>query len=101
MKDLTGLIGREALVEKALKEIKKGRHLLLTGSVGVGKSALLETLLERLERRKTERVPIDVESDALSGDASSNTLLVFGVILFTSTTKFSLQPREVIMAATF
>ena len=51
MKAITGLIGREDLVDKALKEIKKGRHVLLTGSVGVGKSALLETLLLVLPRR--------------------------------------------------
>ena len=31
MKDITGLIGRENLVEKAAQEVRKGRHVLLTG----------------------------------------------------------------------
>ncbi|MCB1770982.1 MAG: AAA family ATPase [Candidatus Competibacteraceae bacterium] len=71
MKAITGLIGREDLVDKALKEIKKGRHVLLTGAVGVGKSALLETLLERLERRRAERMPVDAEADDLPHDAET------------------------------
>ncbi|MCP5127455.1 MAG: ATP-binding protein [Gammaproteobacteria bacterium] len=71
MKAITGLIGREALVDKALKEIKKGRHLLLTGAVGVGKSAVLETLLERLERRRAERMPVDAEADDWPHDAET------------------------------
>ena len=52
MKDITGLIGREHLVEKALQEVRKGRHVVLTGQVGVGKSAVLAAVLERLERRR-------------------------------------------------
>jgi len=31
MKDITGLIGRENLVEKAAQEVRKGRHVILTG----------------------------------------------------------------------
>ena len=42
MKLITGLIGREALVEQIAREARKGRHLLLTGPVGIGKSAVLE-----------------------------------------------------------
>ena len=52
MRDITGLIGREPLVEKAAQEARKGRHVLLIGKVGVGKSAVLEAVLERLERRR-------------------------------------------------
>jgi len=63
MKDITGLIGREPLVEKVVQEVRKGRHVLLTGSVGVGKSSVLEAVLERLERRRDERAPVDAESD--------------------------------------
>lgn len=63
MRDLTGLIGREHLVEKAAQEVRKGRHVLLTGQVGVGKSSVLEAILERLERRRDERAPVDAESD--------------------------------------
>ncbi len=51
MKAITGLIGRDALVEKAVQEARKGRHVLLTGPVGAGKSAVLEAVIERLERR--------------------------------------------------
>lgn len=63
MKDITGLIGRENIVEKAAQEVRKGRHVILTGKVGVGKSAVLEAVLERLERRRGERAPVDAESD--------------------------------------
>ncbi len=48
MKRITGLIGREALVEHITREARKGRHLLLTGPVGIGKSAVLEAVLDRL-----------------------------------------------------
>ena len=63
MRDITGLVGREPLVEKVVQEVRKGRHVLLTGRVGVGKSAVLEAVLERLERRRGERAPVDAESD--------------------------------------
>lgn len=63
MKDITGLIGRENLVEKAAQEVRKGRHVILTGKVGVGKSSVLDAILERLERRREERAPVDMESD--------------------------------------
>ena len=63
MRDITGLIGRENLVEKAAQEVRKGRHVLLTGKVGVGKSSVLEAVLERLERRRDERAPVNVETD--------------------------------------
>jgi hypothetical protein len=52
MKPLTGLIGREDLVEKIAREARKGRHLLLTGPVGIGKSAVLEAALDRLLARR-------------------------------------------------
>ena len=63
MREITGLLGREDLVEKAAGEVRKGRHVLLTGRVGVGKSSVLEAVLERLERRRGERAPVDAESD--------------------------------------
>ncbi|MFZ1862425.1 MAG: ATP-binding protein [Candidatus Competibacter sp.] len=63
MKDITGLIGRENIVEKATQEVRKGRHILLTGKVGVGKSSVLNAILERLERRRSERSPVDAETD--------------------------------------
>ena len=63
MRDITGLIGRDALVEKAAQEARKGRHVILTGPVGVGKSSVLNAILARLERRQSERAPVDVETD--------------------------------------
>ena len=56
MKAITGLIGREALVEQIAREARKGRHLLLTGPVGVGKSAVLEAVIDRLLRRQNRTV---------------------------------------------
>ena len=31
MREITGLIGRDGVVEKAAQEVRKGRHVLLTG----------------------------------------------------------------------
>ncbi len=41
MKAITGLIGRDDRIETIAREARKGRHLLLTGRVGIGKSAVL------------------------------------------------------------
>ncbi|MCC8992650.1 MAG: ATP-binding protein [Candidatus Contendobacter sp.] len=52
MKLITGLIGREDLVEQIAREARKGRHLILTGPVGIGKSAVLEAVIDRLLLRQ-------------------------------------------------
>jgi energy-coupling factor transporter ATP-binding protein EcfA2 len=52
MKAITGLLGRDDLVETVAREARKGRHLLLTGPVGIGKSAVLEAALDRLLLRQ-------------------------------------------------
>ena len=39
-------------METVAREARKGRHLLLTGPVGVGKSAVLEAALDRLLARQ-------------------------------------------------
>ncbi|MBL8253067.1 MAG: ATP-binding protein [Candidatus Competibacter sp.] len=52
MKHITGLIGRDDLVEKVAREARKGRHILLTGPVGVGKSAVLDAVIDRLIVRR-------------------------------------------------
>ncbi len=52
MKHLTGLIGRDDLVEQVAREARKGRHLLLTGRPGIGKSTVLEAVLDRLIVRR-------------------------------------------------
>ena len=48
MKHITGLIGRDDLIEQVAREARKGRHLLLTGRPGIGKSTVLEAVIDRL-----------------------------------------------------
>ena len=45
MKAITGLIGRDDRIETIAREARKGRHLLLTGRVGIGKSAVLAAVV--------------------------------------------------------
>ena len=52
MRHITGLVGREELVERVAREARKGRHLLLTGPVGIGKSTILEAVIDRLIVRR-------------------------------------------------
>ena len=48
MDEIVGLTGREEVVEELVTEIKKGKHVILTGPVGIGKSAVLRAALDRL-----------------------------------------------------
>ena len=48
MDNIVGLIGREELVSDLVAEIKKSKHIILTGPVGIGKSAVLRAALERV-----------------------------------------------------
>jgi MoxR-like ATPase len=41
MEKITVLIGRDDLVAQVVREIKKGQHVVLTGPVGISKSAVL------------------------------------------------------------
>ena len=66
MKLITGLIGRDELVEQIAREARKGRHLLLTGPVGIGKSAVLEAAIERLLVRQN-RIVIQVGEHQAKG----------------------------------
>jgi MoxR-like ATPase len=52
MREMTGLIGRDDLIEKITREARKGRHLLLTGPAGIGKSTILEAVIDRLIVRR-------------------------------------------------
>ena len=47
MDDIVGLMGRDDLVTDLVAEIRKGKHVILTGSVGIGKSAVLREALKR------------------------------------------------------
>lgn len=66
MKTITGLIGRDDVVETVAREARKGRHLLLTGPVGIGKSAVLEAVIDRLLLRQ-QRVVIHVSEHQAKG----------------------------------
>lgn len=46
MDNIVGLLGREEVVDNLVAEIKKGKHVILTGPVGIGKSAVLWAALE-------------------------------------------------------
>jgi len=47
MDKTVGLIGRDEVVAELAAEIKKGKHVILTGPVGIGKSAVLRAALEK------------------------------------------------------
>ncbi|MGZ8182304.1 MAG: ATP-binding protein [Methylobacter sp.] len=47
MDDIVGLVGRDELVADLVTEMRKGKHVILTGPVGIGKSAVLKAALER------------------------------------------------------
>jgi hypothetical protein len=61
MKRITGLIGRDELVADVVREIRKGKHVLLTGPVGIGKSRVLEAAIKRIERRQDELLQAGLE----------------------------------------
>jgi energy-coupling factor transporter ATP-binding protein EcfA2 len=63
VKRITGLIGRDELVADVVREIRKGKHVLLTGPTGVGKSAVLIEAIRRIERRKSERIQLDITQE--------------------------------------
>ncbi len=49
MDAIVGLIGRDHLVADLVAEIKKGKHVILIGSVGIGKSAVLRAALDQAQ----------------------------------------------------
>lgn len=53
------LLGRDEGVAELVREIRKGKHLVLTGAVGVGKSALLRAALRVVEPRPSEWAQFD------------------------------------------
>jgi energy-coupling factor transporter ATP-binding protein EcfA2 len=59
MSHTTKTIGREALIEQVAGEIKKGKHVVLTGPTGIGKSAVLIEALKRIEPRRSEWYQFD------------------------------------------
>lgn len=53
------LFGRDPLIDDLEREIRKGHHVLLTGPIGSGKSALLVAALQRIEPRESEWYQFD------------------------------------------
>jgi len=49
MDDIVGLIGRDELVADLVAEIRKGKHVILSGPVGIGKSAVLKAALAQVQ----------------------------------------------------
>jgi energy-coupling factor transporter ATP-binding protein EcfA2 len=85
MKKITGLMGRDELVGQVVTEIKKGKHVVLTGPVGIGKSAVLEAALKVIEPLESEWRQFDSIDQAGEGGpraltdtrASSRLVLVY------------------------
>ncbi len=48
MDSIVGLIGRDEVVEELIAEIRKGKNVILTGGIGIGKSVVLKTALEQV-----------------------------------------------------
>jgi MoxR-like ATPase len=48
-------------VADVVREIRKGKHVLLTGPVGIGKSRVLEAAIKRIERRQDELLQARLE----------------------------------------
>ena len=86
MEKITGLIGRDELVKDVVREIRKGKHVVLTGPVGIGKSAVLQAALKCIEPRESEwrqfdRLADEVDDDdtvpAAQGAVSRDQVLVY------------------------
>jgi len=59
-----GLIGRDELLADLRREVTKGRHVLLTGPAGIGKSALLRALYTHLQTTGAPAVFLEQASPA-------------------------------------
>ncbi len=55
MREISGLIGRDELVSKICTDVRKGRHIILTGPIGIGKSSVLDAVLNKYDRRRGDR----------------------------------------------
>lgn len=49
MDEIVGLQGRDEVVADLVAEIRKGKHVIVTGAVGIGKSAVLRAALEQAQ----------------------------------------------------
>jgi len=51
MDSIVGLVGRDEVVADLVAEIRKGKHVILTGGIGMGKSTVLKTALEQVANK--------------------------------------------------
>ena len=58
MDSIVGLIGRDDVVADLIAEIRKGKHVILTGTVGIGKSAVLREALEQVSSKIGELIKL-------------------------------------------
>jgi hypothetical protein len=62
--DRVGYLGRsDELIAQVLREIRKGQHVVLTGAVGLGKSAVIQAALKQIELRPSEGHAFDPALD--------------------------------------
>jgi energy-coupling factor transporter ATP-binding protein EcfA2 len=59
MTDTSALVGRDELIAEVVREIRKGKHAVLTGAVGIGKSAVMRAALKQIEPRPSEWYQFD------------------------------------------
>ena len=64
MAQVSGLIGRDELMDNIRKELKKGKHVLLCGEIGIGKSVVMTQALSHLPGNKTI---IDIQDHQTKG----------------------------------
>ncbi len=64
MSQICGLVGRDVLIDNIRKELKKGKHVLLHGEIGIGKSDVMQEAISRLPDRKTI---VDIEDHQTKG----------------------------------
>lgn len=58
MDSIVGLVGRDEVVADLVAEIRKGKHVILTGPVGIGKSAVLREALEQVSSKIGEVIKL-------------------------------------------
>jgi hypothetical protein len=64
MAQISGLVGRDVLIDSIRKELKKGKHILLCGEIGIGKSIVMTEALSHLPGNKTI---IDIQDHQTKG----------------------------------
>ncbi len=58
MDSIVGLVGRDEVLADLVAEIRKGKHVILTGQVGIGKSAVLREALEQVSSKIGEVIKL-------------------------------------------